>query len=186
MSRSALAAVFGALLLAACAAPSGARDLAGRPVPLLANPDGRVRVLVYTSHECPIANAYAPTLRELAARFDGSPVDWFLVHVDPDLSAAAAAEHARAYELPGVVVREPGQESARQLGITRTPEAAVLAGSALVYRGRIDDQWAALGVRRAAADRTDLADAIAAALAGKVLATRHTDAVGCLLPEPAR
>jgi hypothetical protein len=86
--------------------------------------------------------------------------------------------------LPGTVVREPAQAAARQLGITRTPEAAVLVDGALVYRGRIDDQWAALGVRRAEAGQSDLADAITAVLNGRAPATARTEAVGCLLPEP--
>lgn len=173
-----------ALTLAACSAAPAVAPTGG--LDLMAATPGRVRVLVFTSHECPIANAYAPTLRDLAARFRADAVDWIVVHVDPDLTAAAAAEHARAYELPGAIVREPRQQTAQQLGITRTPEAAVLAGGELVYRGRIDDQWAALGVRRAAAAHNDLADAIAAALVGRPAPTPRTTAVGCLLPEPAR
>jgi hypothetical protein len=157
---------------AACATTASAPRHAA-PVDLLATAPGRVRVLVFTSHECPIANSYAPTLRALASRFAAAPVDWFLVHVDPDLTDAAAAAHARDYDLPGTVVREPAQ-------------AAVLVDGALAYRGRIDDQWAALGIRRAEAGQSDLADAIVAVLAGRAPAAARTTAVGCLLPEPLR
>ena len=170
---------------AACATTASAPRHSA-PVDLLATAPGRVRVLVFTSHECPIANSSAPTLRALASRFAAAPVDWFLVHVDPDLTDAAAAAHARDYDLPGTVVREPAQAAARQLGITRTPEAAVLVDGALAYRGRIDDQWAALGIRRAEAGQSDLADAIVAVLAGRAPAAARTTAVGCLLPEPLR
>jgi hypothetical protein len=187
-----------ALALAACAvagptaAPTagpwaGAVTAPGAAaVDLLAVAPGRLRVLVFTSHECPIANSYAPTLRELAARFAAAPVEWYLVHVDPDLTAAGAAAHAREFELPGTIVCEPNQQTARRLGIRRTPEAAVLAGGVLAYCGRIDDQWAALGVRRARAEQNDLGDAIAALLAGQTPPVARTIAVGCLLPEAAR
>ena len=53
-------------------------------------PKGHVHVLLFTSHECPIANAYAPTLRELAAAWAQLPVRLFLVHVDPDARPRAA------------------------------------------------------------------------------------------------
>ncbi len=175
-----------ALGLAACASPSGAVDLNGAPCDPLAVRAPDVHVLVFTSAECPIANSYAPTLRELAAASRAQPVRWFLVHVDPDLDAAAARRHADEYELPGTVLRDPQQTVAHALGITKTPEAAVLTSKGLAYRGRIDDQWRALGTRAQSASRRDLADAVANALAGRPTPPPWPAAVGCLLPEPRR
>jgi hypothetical protein len=60
----------------------------------------------------------------------------------------------------------------------------VLDAAGLVYRGRIDDQWSALGARAPAASRHDLRDAVAARLAGRPVAVARTESVGCLLPEP--
>lgn len=175
------------LLLVACAsAPNGARTLGGAEVDLAAVRPGTVRVLVFTSHECPIANAYAPTLCALAERFRADPVEWFIVHVDPDLTPEAAAVHAADFGLPGVVVLEPTQATARALGVERTPEAAVLTEAGASYVGRIDDQWRALGARQAAASTHELADAVAAAVAGRSPASPRVRAIGCLLPEPAR
>ncbi|MFY9344558.1 MAG: redoxin domain-containing protein, partial [Planctomycetota bacterium] len=162
------AAACALLALAACApAPIAVLDLTGGTHTPLAVPAGSVHVLVFTSHECPIANAYAPTLRDLATAWRDRPVRLFLVHVDPDLTAAAAATHARQYELPGTIVLDPCHDLARALGIQRTPEAAVLiaAGGPLFYRGRIDDQWRALGSRAPEPGQRDLAAAVDAALA---------------------
>jgi len=175
-----------ALLTAACAGgPDGARDITGAAVDLRAVAPGTVRVLIFTSHECPIANAYAPTLRALAARFRAEPVEWFIVHVDPDLAPAAAQRHAADYELPGRVVLEPAQATARRFGVERTPEAVVLTHSGAQYVGRIDDQWQALGSRQTTASSHDLGDAIAAVVGGAKPANAHRTAVGCLLPEPS-
>jgi hypothetical protein len=77
---------------------------------------------------------------------------------------------------------DPHQHLARAVGATKTPEAVVLAGSQ-VYRGRIDDQWSALGARAQVASHHDLRDAVAAALAGRPAAVASTPVVGCLLPE---
>jgi nucleotide-binding universal stress UspA family protein len=179
----------GLLLLAGCRSPSapaatGVVDLDGRPQQPLAVPAGAVHVLVFVSQECPIANSYAPTLQRLAQQA-GAAVRWFVVHVDPELSAAAAREHAAAYDLPGTVLRDPRHQLARQLGIHRTPEAAVLGSDGLRYRGRIDDQWPALGSRRPAPTQCDLEAAIERATSGQATPEPWPPAVGCRLPEPA-
>lgn len=171
------------LVLAGCATRSAVRDLDGVPAAPRTVASGAVHVLVFLSQECPIANAYAPTLRELAATWRDAPVRLFLVHVDPDLDAAAARRHAADYELPGTILLDPRHELATALGISRTPEAAVLTAAGLVYRGRIDDQWRALGARGPASTH-ELADAVAAILAGRPVAGPFPPAVGCLLPEP--
>ncbi|HEB53178.1 MAG TPA: redoxin domain-containing protein [bacterium] len=160
-------------------------DLAGRRhAPLEVAPQ-QVHVIVFLSQECPIANAYAPTLARLAEDWRDQPVRVFLVHVDPELSVAEARRHRDDYGLPGVVLRDPRHELARRLGITHTPEAVVLSDRGLVYRGRIDDRWPALGVRRPKASVHDLHDAVATALRGEVVPGPYPEPTGCLLPEPA-
>jgi hypothetical protein len=188
VNRSGLAcAAWLAFLAASCATtPVPLQDLDGVAQEPLAVGTGSVHVLVFTSHECPIANSYAPTLRELAASWSGTAVRLFLIHVDPDLTVDAARAHARAYELPGVILLDPYQQLARAVGATKTPEAVVLTPSAMVYRGRIDDQWSALGARSQTATSHELRDAVAQALAGQPVAVASTPVVGCLLPEARR
>ncbi len=161
-------------------------DLQGAMHAPLQRARGAVHVVLFVSQECPIANSYAPTLRSLAARWQGQPVRLFVVHVDPDLTASAARQHALDYELPGTVLLDPKHELATVLGATRTPEAFVLADAGVVYHGRIDDQWAALGSRAAVPQVHDLRDAVDAVLAGKPIAVAETQAIGCLLPEAKR
>jgi hypothetical protein len=81
---------------------------------------------------------------------------------------------------------DPHHRLARAVGATKTPEAVVLLPSTIVYRGRIDDQWSALGARAQAASSHDLRDAVAQALAGRPVAVASTPVVGCLLPEARR
>src|SRR5258708_33881879 len=63
-------------------------------------------------------------------------------------------------------LRDPKHSLVKYAGATITPEAAVLAGGRLVYRGRIDDRYVELGVERPTPTRHDLADALAAGDAG--------------------
>lgn len=149
-------------------------------------PAGQVHVVVFTSQECPIANAYAPTLGNLAKEWADRPVRMFLVHIDPELTAAVARKHREDYQLPGTILLDPTHQLATMLGATRTPEAVVLGNGGIAYRGRIDNQWRELGVRTPKATQHDLRDAVEVALRGEQVPAPHAPAVGCLLPEPAR
>ena len=115
----------------------------GRPVELKA-PDGGATALVFYSPECPISNAYSPTLNRLAADFPAERVRFVAVCVDPDLSDADVAAHAKDFGLKFPVVRDRNGSLAAKLGATVTPEAFVLDAAGRVrYHGRIDDQFAA-------------------------------------------
>lgn len=177
------------LVLAACSAPKGPVivDCQGAQHAPLAVAGDAVHVIIFISHECPIANGYAPTLRELHLKWSSDPrTNLFLVHVDPDLAVAAAIAHAKDYELPGTILLDPEQALARACGATITPEAVVVSAAGIGYRGRIDDQWRKLGSRAPEASQHDLLDAVANVLQGKAVAQPFPKAVGCLLPEPRR
>jgi hypothetical protein len=62
----------------------------------------------------------------------------------------------------------------------------VYAGGRVVYRGRIDDRYVDLGLERPAATTHDLADALAAVVAGKPVPHPNTQAVGCFIADFAR
>lgn len=206
MKNLRLAMLVAGLLLAACSPPDEPAT-AANPVPVsnvptdqivlpdcqgqqhapLAATVDAVHVILFISHECPIANGYAPTVRELHEEWSkNARVRLFLVHVDPDFSAAAAMVHAKDYELPGTILMDPEQALARQCGATITPEAIVVSAAGIGYRGRIDDQWRKLGSRAPEASQHDLADAVASVLVGLPVAQPFPKAVGCLLPEPRR
>src|SRR5262249_7808430 len=144
----------------------GLRGLDGQRVDLGA-PAARAGVLLFYSTECPISNAYSPTLAELMAQFRAQPVKWVGICVDPDLSDAEVRTHARDFKLTFPVVRDRHGALARKIGATMTPEVFVLDGPGRVrYHGRIDDQFAARRVRNVAPGGSELKDAIAAVLDG--------------------
>lgn len=144
----------------------------------------RAHVLVFVTHDCPIANGYAPTLRRLIDAYRPRGVRFFLVHVDPDLTADAARTHAEAYGLTACpVLRDVEHTLVSRLGPTITPEVAVVTpGEKLPYRGRIDDWYAELGRKRRAPTRHDLREALDSLLAGEPVEVPRTVAVGCDIP----
>src|SRR5262249_38688129 len=137
--------------------------------------------------DCPISNAYAPEIKRICANYAPKKVATFIVHADPDVSAAAAKKHARDYGLPGPVLLDPAHVLVRRTGVTRAPEVAVLAPDGkIAYRGRIDDWYVDYGKRRAEPAQRDLRNALDAILAGKPVPRATTPALGCDLPEPKK
>ncbi|APW63931.1 redoxin domain-containing protein [Paludisphaera borealis] len=164
------------------------RGLNGKTLKAAPPADGAAVVVFYSS-ECPISNAYSPTLNQLFDAFPPPRVKWFGVCVDPDLSEADVTAHARDFGLKLDVVLDRRGAVARKLGATMTPEAYVIDGQGKVrYHGRIDDQFAARGVRNAAAAApgSELKDALGAVLSGSPVKVEYVKPVGCPIPVPAK
>ena len=178
-------------LLAACAGTTvrdtqGVRDTEGRPLDPLAGSQARATVLLFTDTECPIANAYAPEIRRLAAEFAPRGVRFFLVYADPARGAAEVQAHRDAfgYALPALL--DPAHELVARAGATTTPEAGLfLPTGELVYRGRIDDRYVDFGKQRAAPTTRDLRAALEAVLAGQDPAKPWPPSIGCNIPARA-
>lgn len=152
-----------------------------RFVPTVIAP-GAVRVLVFTTTECPIANSYAPRLVELADMWRNRDVEIVLVHVDPDATNESLRQHAADYALPFVIVHDREQRLCAQLGVEVTPECAVMVRHGLAYLGRIDDRWRGRGKDSQSASTHDLRDTVDALLRGETPNVTRTEPVGCRLP----
>ena len=147
-----------------------------------------VIVFLFTSTECPISNRYAPEVRRLAAAFAPQGVVFRLIYADPAEKDAAVRDHMAAFAYAGTTeaLRDPEHALVKFTGATITPEVAVYAHGRIQYRGRIDDRFVDFGVERPAPAHRDLADALAAVVAGKPVAQPSTQAIGCYIADTAR
>lgn len=151
-----------------------------RPVDL---GDAKAAVVIFISTDCPICNGYAPEINRMCREYEAKGVLFYLVHGDRDLSDASAKKHASDYGFTCPVLIDRKHELVRWAGATVTPEAAVIGPGGLLYRGRIDDLYPALGKRRYEATTHDLRQALDAMLAGKPVAAPRTSAVGCAITD---
>lgn len=187
-----------ALVLALCAACSAqgatpervdlrpVRGADGRVVELKA-PAGGALALVFYSSECPISNAYSPTLNEVAASLPADKIRMVGVCVDPDLSDADVVTHAKDFGLKFPVIRDRRGALTAKLGAAVTPESFVIDADGKVrYRGRVDDQFAGRRKPNAHPATHELRDALAAVTSGKEVAIPFVEAVGCPVPEPLK
>jgi thiol-disulfide isomerase/thioredoxin len=159
-------------------------DLAGvrhRPLEVREN---RASVVIFVLQDCPISNQFAPEIQRLADEFAAKRVPFYLVHVDPELSAADAKKHAKEYRYKLPVIIDHKHELVKRLKATTAPEAFVIGDKGkILYRGRIDDRYAAIGKPRSQVQRQDLRMALAAVVAGKPVEVAETKAIGCYIPE---
>ena len=157
------------------------RSIDDRPVTL----DGdkqKATAFIFVTNVCPIANAYQPRLRELQAEFEGQGIQFVEVYPIALITKEAVAKHRQEFDIKATCVIDADRTLAKRLGAKVTPEAIVVdrAGQVL-YRGRIDNQHAALGKKRPQATQHDLADALRDIVANRPVAAAETPAVGCII-----
>src|SRR5262249_21769998 len=135
---------------------------------------------------------YAPRLNELAKKYAAAKVAFVAVAPNRHDTPADLARFVRQHAVSFPVLKDDDEDNnnrrrvAARFGARRSPEAFVLdRARRVVYRGRIDDQYA-VGVQKPHATRTELSDALDAVLAGREVAVPVTTAPGCPLERANR
>lgn len=160
-------------------------DLDGRSSAIRLAPTNQAVVYVFLGVECPIANRALPELVALEKRFAPRGIRFFHLYPNADESPDRIREHRRHYGLGAEAYRDPGLRIAAALRACRTPEVVALTREGrLIYQGRINDQFTALGVGRPQPTRHDLAEALEGFLSGKAPAAVVTPGVGCTFRTP--
>lgn len=138
-------------------------------------------VAVFLDTTCPIANRYAPRLNELHRAAREAGFEFYGVISDPAVTPRAARAHGEQYGLEFPVLFDASGELAARLQPTHVPEAFLVdAEDRLVYRGRIDDRFEAVGRLRQKVTSHDLLAAIEAVAGGSEPETARTEPVGCV------
>ena len=147
---------------------------------------GEIVALVFTSVDCPVANAMAPQLRRIFEESAQRGIRCYLVYPRAGTTNEAMAAHAAAYDLPGIQVSDPQHRLVQQLNATRTPEAYVLQFTGpttwvIRYQGRINDLYSSIGNRRDLPSRHDFHTALRRTADGNPVETPYPPAIGCFI-----
>ncbi|MCC7495008.1 MAG: thioredoxin family protein [Fimbriimonadaceae bacterium] len=140
-----------------------------------------VLVVAQICNHCPYVVAYQDRLNALARQFAAAGVQVLALNSNdaaryPSDSFAAMQVRHTEVAMPYPYLHDADQAVAKALGAERTPEFFVFdTARRLVYHGRLDDNLEDPAAVRA----TWLADAIAAALAGRAPTVASTKPVGC-------
>ena len=140
-------------------------------------------VYVFLSETCPICQFYTLPLRELYQQYE--PQGIAFVGVFPGALSTPASVHAfgQKYRLAFPLQPDSAQRLTSRLDARITPEVVMTDAvtQQVLYRGRIDDSYVALGKRRPQPRTQDLRAALDALVSHLPVAVRETPAVGCLI-----
>ncbi|WP_119320054.1 redoxin domain-containing protein [Capsulimonas corticalis] len=157
-------------------------DLAGARCPI-PSPRAKATVLFFVAHDCPIANAYAPEINRIVGGYSPKQMAFRVVYVETDAGDGVLKKHAKDYGFRCPEVHDSGHRLVTLTGAATTPEAVVLSASGKVlYRGRIDDQYAGFGLRRNAPKHRDLRNALDSIAQGRPVSIARTPVLGCAIP----
>jgi peroxiredoxin len=157
------------------------KDSADRSVSLAGFKDKKAIVLVFMGIECPLVNAYLPSLAALHKEYADKGVQFLGINSNVHDTPTRIAGQIKASSIPFPILKDSANVVADDLGARRTPEVFVLSPAGRVlYQGKIDDQFG-IGFRRKEPTRRDLAIALDEVLAGKAVSKSYTDVAGCLI-----
>jgi thiol-disulfide isomerase/thioredoxin len=156
-------------------------------------PAGTANVIFFVATDCPISNSYAPEIQRVCRDYGSRGVGCFLMYEDVDTASSVTRldnevrRHLEEYRYAGI----PAAVDRARVIATRakakiTPSAVVIdRAGAIVYRGRIDNFYAALGKPRQQVTERDLRHALDAVLSGRTAPQVETEALGCHIVDPA-
>jgi hypothetical protein len=158
---------------------ASAVNLLGQP----SNPfqeDNLATVLIFVTVDCPISNKYAPEIQRLRGLFEKKNIAFWIVYPDGDIPISEIRQHVQDYALGDKILRDPDHVLVKKAHATITPQAAIFDHNRkLVYTGRIDDRFAALGQQRSQPTIKDLEQNLNCVLENKPISPKTTKSIGC-------
>ena len=139
-------------------------------------------VVFFLSPECPLCINYTLTMKELADEFQNDSVVFYGIHAGEWFTAKEVADYVSKYDLPITMFLDHGNQLAKALGATVTPEVFVLdSKSEILYRGKIDNWVNDLGKKKLEVSERYLHNALVAWRTDTEINPKRTEPKGCLI-----
>ena len=174
-----LVLIYAVALVCGCQAmPEVDSLIKGRP--------GEVKVLMFTSTDCPIANALVPEFKRLQGQVhkDGGAITF--VHTWKKRTQSELDTHSKEYAFKAHNIIDRKHELVRRFDATVTPEVVVMLFDAssqpkVFYQGKINNLFDSPGNRRDRATEHYARDAIHAVFQGNSVSPKFRKPTGCLI-----
>ena len=155
-------------------------DIDGRPLKLGLQNKVTPVIMVFLDTGCPISNRYIPELNRLFGQAKAADIQMLGVFAETRADLADIRRYQQEYQLQFPVIFDTTGELADRLKPEVTPEAFVIGtDDDILYRGRIDNRFAAIGQLRNQITARELQDVIGKLGAGQTVKPHRTEAVGC-------
>ena len=145
------------------------------------HPEKDTTVYLFLLHDCVICQSYAPSLekihQEYKDRFDFVAVFPNFISKKPDIDT-----FMKEYGLSMTTKTDYFKGLTKKLGVEVTPTVVVFdeVNQGILYFGRIDDEFASLGVRRPVVKEFDLLNALRW-ISSKSDYVKSTSPIGCFI-----
>ncbi|CAM2069386.1 Redoxin family protein [Sulfidibacter corallicola] len=138
-------------------------------------------VVAFVDAACPISNRTVPDLNQLAKLAEQKGFAFYGVISDPTLTHEQARAYRDRFELRFPLILDTLGDIGLRLQPRAVPEVFLIDSTGgVVYRGKVDNRFAAVGKKRTLVTEFYLRDAIEALAAGRRPASADTTPVGCL------
>lgn len=143
----------------------------------------KASVLVFLSESCPICRKYTLALRTLHAQFSEKNIGFYGVFPSPFIVVDSVKSYEQVFKLGFPMLIDSNQAITRLANARITPEVAVISSEGtILYQGRIDNLFAAVGKQRSAATTHELNDVLSAICSDTAIPTfRNYEPVGCFI-----
>ena len=139
-------------------------------------------VYIFLSESCPICQSYTLTLKELYKKYSDKNVKFVGVFPNYYADSDEIQKFKNKYSIPFPLIIDKDAELTKHFSATITPEVFVEnSEKQLLYSGRIDDSFFAIGKRRKVITTNELADALNAIANNEPIKVNKTQAVGCII-----
>ena len=139
-------------------------------------------VYIFLSESCPICQSYTLPLKELHKKYKETNVKFVGLFPNYYSEADSIAAFKIRYDIPFDLLVDKNGEQAKRFNATITPQVFVESWEhKVLYSGRIDDSFYAIGKRRKVITSNDLDVALTFILNDKKLRSEKTQAVGCII-----
>ncbi len=140
-------------------------------------------IYFFLLEDCKISQAYCSEMKRLHKEFANDSVAFTAYFPNSTSTKPNMDAFMHKYKLPMKYYLDSGRAISDQYQVSVLPEVVVvnLSSKTVLYQGRIDNLFVAIGKRRNKATEHDLKDVLKGIHSGKQLAYRKTEAVGCFL-----
>ncbi|MEM7304419.1 MAG: redoxin family protein [Pseudomonadota bacterium] len=146
--------------------------------------DSKTVMMVFLDTGCPISRKFTPTLNELYRLASKNNSELFGVFSNPDVSPDEINQFRNEFKIEFPVIYDGSGDLAKRLKPTVIPEAFLISvDNNILYRGRIDNRFAAIGKQRTNITSHDLKNALLASAKNNTPKVSYQTPVGCVAPD---
>ena len=143
-----------------------------------------ISVYIFLSETCPICQSSTLAVKSIYGEYHDKGISFIGLFPSQNMSTDETRQKfAKKYQIPFALSADKDQRMTKRLSVSITPEVVVVRerDKAILYRGKVDNNFEAIGKRRQVVTEFYLKKALENILHNKPVDPTKTEAVGCII-----